>query len=461
MEEERNGMPTGVAVILEFLQGLAFFVLGLFILLAAPRVGRVNIIRRLPLLALFAFGEAAAAWTPVLTAALSFSSDLTALPLWLRAGFLSLGGWGLLAWGLVAPLPAGRDRRLLAFLLLLLFFWLAVLFIAAVASPYDPAAHWARVAARGLLILPGGLMAARGLNQPSFPSDTPVLQAARHPLRRVGTVFAAFAILAGGIYPLFFFPGLTALSAPFLAVLSGLLTLCGVGMIYGLVRVLNIVQQEVEEWVENVRQSQALTADRERISRELHDGIIQSIYAAGLILEGARALIPEDPDAAQVQLTRAMQGLNQTIQDIRRYIFNLRGVAPEADLVTELEQLLRDFRINTLLETRLIVFGEARDTLTAERRQHILQIVREALANVARHAHARRVEVHLSYTPRALQLQIADDGVGLAMIPTTTGQGLRNIRERARLLEGTLDIDSAPGQGVTITLTVPYLRGEL
>jgi signal transduction histidine kinase len=71
------------------------------------------------------------------------------------------------------------------------------------------------------------------------------------------------------------------------------------------------------------------------------------------------------------------------------------------------------------------------------------------------------VEVRLSYTPRALQLQIADDGVGLAMTPTTTGQGLRNIRERARLLEGTLDIDSAPGQGVTITLTVPYLRGEL
>jgi Signal transduction histidine kinase len=177
------------------------------------------------------------------------------------------------------------------------------------------------------------------------------------------------------------------------------------------------------------------------------------------MLEGVRALIPEDPAAAQTQLARVLQSLNQTIQDIRRYIFNLQGGLPPSDLVSGLEELLRDFRINTLLETRLTVSGEEREALGAEQRQHILQIAREALANVARHAHARRVDVRLTYDTRTLQLQIADDGVGLAMTPTATGQGLRNIRERARLLDGTLDIDSAPGQGVTITLTVP-LKGE-
>ncbi len=450
---------------LEFLHGLAFFVLGLFVLLAAPRVGRTNLLRYFPLLAIFAFGEAIAAWTPVLTAALSLPPDRVALSLWLRAGSLALGGWSLLAWSLLVPLPTGRDRRPRLLLLALLSLWGMGFLAAILLAPYEPAARWAKGAARGLLLLPGGLMAARVLNRPPIPPEaSPVLQAVRNPLRRVGQIFAAFAVLAGGLYPAVSLgsPSLsTDASTISLAILSGLLTLCGVGMLYGLVRVLNVIRQEVEEWVENIRQSQALAADRERISRELHDGIIQSIYAAGLMLEGVRALIPEDPIAAQEQLGRVMQSLNQTIQDIRRYIFNLRGSVPETDLVSGLEQLLQDFRINTLLETRLIVSGEARDTLTAERRQHILQIAREALANVARHAHARRVEVRLSYTSRALQLQIADDGVGLAMTPTATGQGLRNIRERARLLEGTLDIDSAPGQGVTITLTVPYLRGEL
>lgn len=149
-----------------------------------------------------------------------------------------------------------------------------------------------------------------------------------------------------------------------------------------------------------------------------------------------------------------MQSLNQTIRDIRRYIFNLQGSPHPSDLVSGLEELLQDFRINTLLETRLTVSGEERERLGAEQRQHIL------LANVARHAHARRVDVRLTYDTRSLQLQIADDGVGLAMTPTATGQGMRNIRERARLLDSTLDINSAPGQGVTITLTVP-LKGEV
>lgn len=456
-------MPIGVGLILEFLHGLTFFVLGLFLLFAAPRVGRIDVLWRLPLLALFAFGEAVAAWTPVLTAALSVPPGPHTYPIWFRAGFLALGGWGLLAWSLLTPIPARRDRRVMTLLFALLSIWLIGLPVAMLVCPGEPTARWAQIIAGGSLTLPGGLLAARTLGrQPLHPDASPILQAAGRPLRQMGKIFAAFGILAGGIYPL----SLLSLSIhaglfPLLiAVLSGLQALCGIGMISGMVRTLNTVQREVEEWVENVRQNQALAADRERISRELHDGIIQSIYAAGLMLEGVRALIPEDPAAAQAQLNRAMQSLNQTIQDIRRYIFNLRGTTPDTDLVSGLEQLLRDFRINTLLEARLTVSGEERDTLTAERRQHILQIAREALANVARHAHAHRVEVRLSYTPRALQLQIADDGVGMAMTPTTTGQGLRNIRERARLLEGTLDIDSAPGQGVTITLTVPYLKGE-
>lgn len=172
-------------------------------------------------------------------------------------------------------------------------------------------------------------------------------------------------------------------------------------------------------------------------------------------------MIPEDSVAAKMQLSQAMRSLNHTIQDIRRYIFDLRGEEPKGGLVRGLEELLRDFRVNTLLETGLVVKGKDTHPLDVERQRHVFQIVREALSNVARHAQARRVEVRLFYEPDRLQLQIADDGVGLAIIPTTRGQGLRNIRERARLLGGTVDIGGVPGQGVTLTLIVPYSGGEM
>ena len=79
-----------------------------------------------------------------------------------------------------------------------------------------------------------------------------------------------------------------------------------------------------------------------------------------------------------------------------------------------------------------------------------------ALTNAARHAQARRVEVNLRYNENKLQLCVSDDGVGLPAFPIERGQGLRNMRERARLLDGTLDVHSAPKEGVTLILTVPY-----
>ncbi|MEA3338798.1 MAG: sensor histidine kinase, partial [Chloroflexota bacterium] len=232
--------------------------------------------------------------------------------------------------------------------------------------------------------------------------------------------------------------------------------LCGIAITYGIVRTLTVVLSEIELWLENAERRQVLVRERERIGRELHDGIIQSIYAAGLMLEGAQHGISDEPEAARSQLTRAIGSLNQTIQDIRHYIFDLRGEALADDLETGLNKMLNEFRVNTLLETDLVVEGESGVGLGAERRQHIFQIAREALTNVARHAQARRVELCLQYDTSELQLVISDDGVGASKLPVNKGHGLRNIRERARLVDGTLDIDTQPNEGMTLTLAVPY-----
>jgi signal transduction histidine kinase len=175
------------------------------------------------------------------------------------------------------------------------------------------------------------------------------------------------------------------------------------------------------------------------------------------MLEGARYSMESEPESARAQLTRAIESLNQTIKDIRRYIFDLRGELPDDDLEAGLRKILKDFRVNTLLETEFAVEGERARLLGPERRQHVFQIARETLTNVARHAQARRVEMNLRYGANNFELCISDDGIGLATLPIDgSGQGMKNIRERTRLLDGALDMSTTPNEGLTLTLTVPY-----
>jgi signal transduction histidine kinase len=324
---------------------------------------------------------------------------------------------------------------------------LGIVALLMVGQPVGHVATWGRLLARYGFALPGGVLAALGLRQQARRTmGSRMLDQAKIPLRATGVSLGVFAALAA-LHPLADSIGFPS---------SSLFTACGLGLTVSIVWALTVVQREIEHWIEDVERSQALSTDRERISRDLHDGTIQAIYAAGLMLEGVMHLIPEDPDAAQVQLSRTMSSLNQTIQDIRRYIFDLRGNLPTANLETGLNQLLRDFRINTLLETELDVIGEEPRLLRAEQRNHIFQVVREALSNVARHARARKVEVELAFREDHLYLRIADDGIGLGQGPIDGGQGLRNMQERMRLLDGTMNIDSPPGRGVEIALVVPY-----
>ncbi len=435
-----------VEPLLRFVHGLTFFVLGFVLLLLAPRAARIEIARRLPLLAVFGFCEAIAAWDGAL--APSLEMDWLVPPL-VRAFLLGAGYISLLAFGLLAPVSAGQGLQARVGLTIVLgsSWLLGLLALPPLGLLTAQVAAWGEVLARCGFALPGGILAAWGLRQQAHRTmDVQVLRVVKGPLQAAGATLAAFGVLSGlqVVADLISFPS------------SILYAACGVGLTLSIVRALNVVQHEIERWIEGVEQSQALLADRERISRELHDGIIQGIYAAGLMLEGVTHTLAEDPAAAQEQLSRAMVSLNQTIQDIRRYIFNLRGEVPEADLGSGLERLLRDFRVNTLLEAELIVTGEEAHPLTSEQRGHIFQIAREAFSNIARHARARKVEVQLSFKTDALHLHITDDGVGLSHGTVRGGHGLRNIHERVRLLDGELDIDSAPGRGVTMTLTVPY-----
>lgn len=440
-----------------FCHGVVFFTLGLTAAFLHYRSRRIAIARRLSWLSIFAFCESLVGWHNQLTALVPAS---TLIPRELLPIVPALGYTTLLAFGIQTffPLDSCKKRRHLRALHAL---W-AVPYAIALLIAYpeteivvDPAL----VLIRYLLAFPGGLLTAIGLRRQSYQALEPALRSRIRPdLRLIEFSMATFGLLNLLMVPqASFFPANRVNIQRFVIMSSGWPAFAvGAGITFGLTRALTIVQGEIERWVEGVERLQALAEDRERIGRELHDGIIQSIYAAGLMLESIRPIIPKDPDRAQAQLSRVIDNLNSIIQDIRRYIFDLRSDLTDEDVPTGINRLLHDFRINTLLETELEVTGEMQTIQSVERRRHLFQIVREALANTARHAQARRVSIHLDYMDADLSLTVSDDGVGMEKLLVGKGYGLRNIRERARLLDGTIRIESAPDAGFTLHLTAPY-----
>ncbi|MEA3377765.1 MAG: sensor histidine kinase [Chloroflexota bacterium] len=456
-----RGVLASHQVMLALLHGQAFFVLGLSVLLLTRRGIRLELAGELAPLAAFGLCEAAVAWA---TAWLGAAETSPVWLAWCRLVLLALGSALLLSFALQVHMPAdGRDRqRWLAAGGLLLAWGLGVAVAGFSGIPEGRTRLVGEIAARCGFALPGGLLGAWALRRDMYRTIEPArLALVKGPVRIGALGLGSFALFGGLIGPAApFFPA-NLINEDLLLSSTGvpvalLRALSGVALGVSVVQTLSAVLNEVELWLESVERMHALVDERERIGRDLHDGIIQSIYASGLILEGARQNIAENPRQARDQLTHAIENLNRTIWDIRRYIFDLRGELPQDDLQTGVREILKDFRINTLLEIEFRVNGDGIRRIDAERRQHVFQIVREALTNVARHAHAGSVRVHLNYGANALQLSISDDGVGLSAPPSSDGQGLRNIRERARLLNAVLDVDTAPQQGLRLILSVPY-----
>lgn len=204
----------------------------------------------------------------------------------------------------------------------------------------------------------------------------------------------------------------------------------------------------------------AIMDERERIGRDLHDGIIQSLYAVGLSLEDVPELMADDPAEAAARVDRAIESLNLTIRDIRTFIFGLRPEHVEAaDLAASIAALADEFRLNTLIDVELDLEATPPD-IPAEARIQLLQIAREALSNIARHAKATRASVGVAVEGDVVRLVVADNGRGFDPgAPRDVGhQGLRNMAERAAELGGELSIESSPGAGTRIIVALPVAR---
>jgi signal transduction histidine kinase len=210
-------------------------------------------------------------------------------------------------------------------------------------------------------------------------------------------------------------------------------------------------------------QQLAVLRERERIGMDLHDGIIQSLYAIGLMLDDARHRLDSDPPKAQAGVSTAINGLNNTIQDIRNYISDLRPHRFQGRNVKQgLEQLAQELRTDTLFAVRLNVDPQAAAACTARQANEFLHIAQEALANIRKHADATTIQMRFEFSDGLLQMSIRDDGAGFepSQARMGRGNGLRNMRERARALHGEFRTESRPGDGTQIIVTAPIEKRD-
>lgn len=446
-----------------FVYGQVFFVMGLAIALQSRHRSRLELARSLGWLAAFGLVHGLHEWGHIFipiqavyvdTTMLRLLQVLHILLLALSFGFLSQFGVELLRerWPRLTVVPLVVT--------LLWGFWFVMPGLALQAEFdvwHDQAATWARY----LIGFPGGLLAAFGLRFQAEHYIKPLgLMAIYRTLRVAGLALLAYGILGGLVVPGGdFFPAAWLNESNLVAWLGVPIpvfrSLAGLVMAVAIIRALDVFELEVDQLIEQMEVEQSLMAERERIGRELHDGAIQQVYTAGLIVESARRKVDEDPTVAAQRLDRAMMALNEAIVSLRAYMGELRTAPESVSLVDGLRQQTADPRLNTLMNVALTLDLPETATFGPAQTTHILAIVSEALANAARHAQARHVHVQTDVAGGQFCLTIQDDGQGFNGQRNSDGYGLRNMRDRARLLNGMLQVVSEPGQGTRVILTVP------
>jgi signal transduction histidine kinase len=211
----------------------------------------------------------------------------------------------------------------------------------------------------------------------------------------------------------------------------------------------------------------AVLDERLRIGRDLHDGIIQGIYAVSLSLEDVPDLMGEDPDEAASRVDRAIDRLTTTISEIRTFITGLGSdtddVSIEAALVGLADELLLSSGTRTGLDLDLVGASEVDDRLAPEAAGQLVNIAREALSNALRHSRAERIRLSLIVDGDEAILTVEDDGRGFdpAASRGPGHFGLANMHDRAGTLGGTLQVASRPGAGARIIVRLPLSQPEI
>lgn len=221
---------------------------------------------------------------------------------------------------------------------------------------------------------------------------------------------------------------------------------------------------QVSKMVEEAYQSQELglkviqaqEAERKRVAREIHDGPAQGL--ANLLLQSEiieRSCLMGDLEKAKVELHNLKRYASDTLADIRRIIFDLRPMAlDDLGLVPTLHKYVEKVKTGVNLEVSLSVRGEERE-LPSAMTVALFRLAQEAITNVLKHAQATRLEIRLEFARQAVNLVIQDNGKGFDLRQKREGFGLLGMKERVKLLEGQIRVDTKAGWGTRVAINIP------
>ncbi|MDF0676168.1 MAG: PAS domain S-box protein [Nitrospira sp.] len=197
--------------------------------------------------------------------------------------------------------------------------------------------------------------------------------------------------------------------------------------------------------------------ERERISHDLHDGILQSLYAIGLGLEAMKRRVKPATRVLLEQLDDSIMQLNALVREVRGFITHMTMPAEDTWDITQTLQALRGaFAATEAGDIAIQVEPAVAASFSSEQSAHLVKFVREALSNSMRHAHAARRSVTLGRSRKGIRLEIRDDGVGFRVSQRRgVGMGLSTMQARAKKLGGRLSIISRPGRGTRVALDLP------
>jgi signal transduction histidine kinase len=213
--------------------------------------------------------------------------------------------------------------------------------------------------------------------------------------------------------------------------------------------------------IENARlhglvRDRALTEDRDRIARDLHDSVIQRLFAIGLSLQGTARLV-ERPEAV-MRIGEAIEKLDETIRQLRKAIFDIELTINKEGLHPKVLDLVHELRPVLGLLPQVSFSGPVDTAVSAALVEEVLAVLREALTNVGKHAHASQVVITIAAGDE-LRLVVADDGDGIGD-GNAAGLGLKNLRQRAERLGGSVELGTSREGGTRLTWHVPIGSAE-
>jgi two-component system, NarL family, sensor histidine kinase DevS len=216
------------------------------------------------------------------------------------------------------------------------------------------------------------------------------------------------------------------------------------------------VRKALEDERQQLRAAGELQADRERIARDLHDGVMQAIYGVGLNLMELRARVAAGSPEAAAELDEVVTALSAVIGDIRSYVMNLPLERVANEVTALFTNLVDEFREQASIAATIDIADVP--PLTDEQKLTLFHVAQEALANIRKHSQAQQVVLRVTRARSdVLRLEVRDDGVGFdaAAHQGREHMGLRNMRARAEQLGGDIEVESAPGAGTVVRLTMP------